>query len=185
MDRAIWIIDGNNLIQRDRTLRETLRRAGWDGACRTLESELAQLKRRKGRGTSVVVAYDGVAEHGERDRSTKGMRIVRAGVGRDADQVVLEEARRHEGRTQVHVVSDDRQDIGSKLRGLRVQWHSVEAFVTTELRRRRGGARSRGTSRSGGVEEDPADEKPAPPKGAEVDRWLQIFDPDPTTDEAE
>ncbi len=122
----------------------------------------------------MVLVYDGVRPPETRDRSTKGFRILYAGAGSDADRVVLEEARRHEDRTVVHVITSDQQDIGSRLRGLRVHWHWVEQFTRDELRKP--ARRSKPGRRPQFDEED--DEKPAPPRGAEVDRWLQIFSDD-------
>ncbi|MCA8962496.1 MAG: NYN domain-containing protein [Planctomycetes bacterium] len=170
MDKAIWIVDGNNLIRRDPEYSRMLHRGSWEAASRALEGDLARFRRAQGRGHSVVVVYDGVEGPDSRDRSTKGLRILRAGDRTDADRLVLSEVQRHEGRTEVHVVTSDRQDIGSRLRGLRVIWHTVEEFVG-ELRRGRT-RRQRATERL--APEEP-EEKPSAPSGHEIDHWLEIF----------
>jgi len=168
LDQAIWIVDGNNVIRRDSRLRSLYEKSGWDTASRALESELSRLRRRKGRGHSIVVVYDGVRGAGARDRSTKGLRVLYSGEGSNADRLVLEEAHRYEGRTRVHVISSDRKDIGSRLHGFRVHWLRVEDFVRDELRKHERRETARRAS-------DAEDEKPAPPRGAEVERWLRIF----------
>lgn len=173
MDQAIWIVDGNNFIHRDRELSGVLRRSGMESACKVLASELAAFRRRQGRGHSVVLVFDGVSE--ERSIRFKGFRVLRPGPGQDADRLVLDEARRHEGRMHVHVITSDRADITTRLRGLDIICHSVEEFshVLRPRRRRR-------------VAPEPIEEaldKPAPPKGAEVDRWLEIFGEDPNRED--
>ena len=61
------------------------------------ESELSRFRARKGRGHSVVVIYDGVDDQAR--SSSKGLRIVFPPRGRNADDEILREARRMEGRS--------------------------------------------------------------------------------------
>lgn len=165
MDQAIWIIDGNNFVHRDRHLAGILKRSGMESASKVLASELAAFRRRQGRGHSVALVFDGVSD--ERSKNFKGFRILRPGPGEDADLIVLDEARRHEGRTQVHVVTSDRADITSRLRGLRIICHSVEEFAPMLRPNRR--------RRSAPAEAEEESDKPGPPRGDEVKRWLEYF----------
>lgn len=160
---TLWIIDGNNVMRRDPSLAAIVEGTGIEAAERELLARLTRFRGRKGRGHSVVVAFDGVA--GEPRRNVKGLRVIHPRRGVDADRLVLEEARRAEGRMDVHVVSSDRKDIAQRLRGLRVSVHSVEEFRSMLSPRR-------GSGRDAGAEEA---EKPAPPKGADLDHWLREF----------
>ncbi len=129
-----------------------------------LEGELGRLQARLGRGHSFLLVYDGSPPPGARSRG-KGLRIVYPRRGTDADRVILEEARRAEGRMEVRVVTSDRHDIGTRLRGLRVRHYEVEEFC----RELWPGPQALAT-------EDVDPEKPAPPRGGEVKRWLRWFE---------
>ena len=156
---TLWIIDGYNLIRRDPRLSETERDYGAATARSRLESELSRFRARKGRGHAVVVIYDGVDD---RARSTrKGLRIVFPPRGRNADDEILREARRMEGRGDVRIVTSDVRDIRSRLRGLRISPYSSEEFAELLWE---------------GIDDAAhADEKPEDVTGAEVDYWLGEF----------
>ena len=164
MQQVLWIIDGNNLIHRTATLAALQRESGFPAACAFLESELSRFRARQGWGHSVVVAYDGISGEAQRVAG-KGLRIVRPQREGDADRLVLDEARRAEGRMEVHVVSSDRRDITGRLRGLRVQIHESAEFATQLW--------PRGDPGSDATPEDP--DKPPPPKGGDVNKWLREF----------
>ena len=158
---VLWIIDGNNVIRRLPHLAELAESQGMEAACRFLESALSAFRARQGRGHSVVVAYDRV--DGVSVQRGKGLRILTASRGGDADRIVLDEARRAEGRMEVNVVSSDRKDITNRLRGLRVKVHSAESFAPQIL--------PKGGSAPTEVQED----KPKSPSAKEVDMWLEEF----------
>ncbi|MGE3166073.1 MAG: NYN domain-containing protein [Planctomycetota bacterium] len=156
---ALWIIDGFNLIRRDPQLSRLEREAGTDSARAFLESQLGLFRAREGRGTAVLLVYDGVGVEPGGGGSRKGLRIAYSGKN-DADGVILAEARRAEGIVDVCVVTSDTQDIAGRVRGLRVRCWSVEQF----------------RGRLWGSASLPADaEKPKPPRGEEVDFWLREF----------
>lgn len=164
MKQALWIIDGNNLIRRTATLATMERQHGLAAACAFLEAELNRFRARQGRGHSVVVVYDGVTPEAERVAG-KGLRILHPRREGNADRLVLDEARRAEGRMEVHVVSSDRRDITSRLRGLRIRIHETAEFAARLW--------PRGEPGSGATAEDP--DKPPAPKGGEVNKWLREF----------
>lgn len=161
MRDVLWIVDGYNLIRRDPRLSRLERRTGTDAARAFLEGQLGLFRARKGRGHSVVVAYDGV-EPSEGRSGRKGLRVLHASDG-DADALILREARRAENLAEVNVVTNDVKDIVRRLRGLRINCVSVEEFGIDLWK----GARKEES-------EDEA-EKPKAPKGDEVDFWLREF----------
>jgi len=157
-----WIIDGNNLMHRDPRLRAILQQSGFEAARRFLEAELG--RRRQG-GAHFHVIYDG----GTGSRPSRVATDV-AQSGQSADDQILRLARERGGRGEsLRVVTSDFNDIGSRLSGLSVEWVSVEAFRQVLW------GQSRRDVASG---EDRVEEKPRPPRGKEVDRWLQIFEDD-------
>ncbi|MFN0059151.1 MAG: NYN domain-containing protein [Planctomycetota bacterium] len=166
MQQSLWIIDGNNCIGRDATLAEVARTSGRDAAARILRSQLGIFRNKAGRGHAVALVFDGVVGPTDEDvQEQRGLRVLRPRPGQNADAIVLEEARRHEGRMRVVVVTSDRSDIGSRLRGLRVEWLSVEEFSAQLWPR---------TTREGAAPE--ATEKPrAPRDAAEVADWMRRF----------
>jgi len=90
--------------------------------------------------------------------------------GQSADEQILRMARERGGRGEsLRVVTSDFNDIGSRLSGLSVEWVSVESFRQVLWGQRRGDF---------GSAEEGVDEKPRPPRGKEVDRWLQVFEED-------
>ena len=174
MRSTLWIIDGNNLIRRAEPFASVFEERGFDAARPLLESALGRFRAKLGRGHSIVVAYDGRPV----DRPTrpvgKGLRIVYPGSGGDADRVVLEEARRAEGRQEVYVVTSDRQDIAARVRGLRVNVLSAEDFAA-RLSALPGAGDAPGSS----------EEKPAAPSGSQLDHWLKEFGVEDSEDEGE
>ena len=157
-----WLVDAYNVIRRDPRLRAVEEERGTEAARLLLESQLRLLRAREGRGVTVAVAYDGTPPHGEGTSTVKGLRILYSGPGRSADDVILAEARRAEGRMQVKVVTSDLHDIARRLRGLRVEHVSVEEF-TAELWK--GSDRDRAAGA----------EKPEEVSGHDVDFWLREF----------
>jgi len=138
--------------------------ASGGAVCAFLEGELGRLQARLGSGHSFLLVYDGSPPPGARSRG-KGLRIVYPRREADADRVILEEARRAEGRMEVRVVTSDRHDIGTRLRGLRVRHYHVEEFC-----------RELWPGPQALTTEDFDPEKPAPPRGGEVKRWLRWFE---------
>ncbi|MGA1780172.1 MAG: NYN domain-containing protein [Planctomycetota bacterium] len=159
-----WIIDGNNLIHRDPRLRAILQRSGFEAARRFLEAELG---RRRGGRPHFHVIYD---EGGGSRSAQVTVHIARRGT--TADEEILRVARERGGRERLRVVTSDRKDIGSRLAGLSAEWVSAEEFrrILWGDPRRSGGQRE--TAPDGGSE------KPGPPRGREVDHWLQEFEAD-------
>lgn len=153
-----WIIDGNNLIHRDPRLREILQQSGFEGARKFLEAELA---RRRGGGQRFHVVYDGGSS-----RRSGAVSVAVARAGRSADEEILRIARGQGGGGTVRIVTSDRADIGSRLPGLAVEWVSVEEFRRVLWAPTGPGAPTA---------EDAAGEKPAAPRGREVERWLEAF----------
>lgn len=159
---TLWIIDGFNLIRRDPELAR-LERDGSTGSARAfLEGQLGLFRAREGRGCSVLLVYDGSGASQGGGGARKGLRIAYSGR-EEADVLILAEARRAEGVTDVCVVTSDVQDIAGRVRGLRVRCWSVEQF----------------RSRLWGNASLPSDaEKPKAPRGEEVDFWLREFGED-------
>jgi predicted RNA-binding protein with PIN domain len=155
---ATWIIDGNNLIHRDPRLRAILEQSGFEPARRFLEAELG---RRRGGGHRFHVVYDG-----GRVGRTRGVSVAVARAGKTADEEILRLAREHPGGGTVRIVTSDRADIGRRLAGLSVEWVSVEEFRRVLWAPTGPGAPAAGEA---------AGEKPGPPRGREVDRWLEAF----------
>jgi predicted RNA-binding protein with PIN domain len=152
---ASWIIDGNNLIHRDPRLRAILEQGGFEAARRFLEAELA---RRRGGGERFQVVYDG-----GRGGRRSGVSVAIASEGRTADDEIVRLARAAAGE-RLRVVTSDRHTIGARLAGLAVEWMTVEEFRRILWR-----------PTAGAPGPDEAGEKPAPPRGSEVDRWLEEF----------
>ncbi|MFQ5653952.1 MAG: NYN domain-containing protein [Planctomycetota bacterium] len=166
MQQILWIVDGNNLIHRDRELARALEGGSLEAAKRLLEGEIARFRARRGRGHSVLLVYDGAPPQGAPKACPKGLRILHPSRGGDADQVIVREARRHEGRPDlgVRVVTSDRGDIALRLRGLQVAWYSIERFSPLLWE-----------GREEGEPDGAPGGKPAPPRGSEVDFWLERF----------
>jgi predicted RNA-binding protein with PIN domain len=154
----LWIVDGNNLIHRDPRLRGILEQSGFAAARRTLEAELA---RRRGGGDRFHLVYDGGQAGGR-----SGVSVAVAAPGRTADDEIVRLAREAARTDRVRVVTSDRHTIGVRLSGLAVDWVSAEEFRRVLWRPTGPGAPP---------ESAPEDEKPAPPRGGEVDRWLEAF----------
>lgn len=159
MQTVRWVIDGYNLIRRNSRLSAIERRQGSAAARAFLEGELSRFRARKGRGHSVLVVYDG-GSVSARNRVTTGLQVLYSGKKENADQRLLDEVRRMEGRMTVNVVTSDLQDIGGRLRGLQVQLYHTDQF-------------SRELWPAGAP--DFEDEKPKAPKGREIDFWMQEF----------
>lgn len=165
MRSTLWIIDGNNLIRRAASLAAIFEDRGMAEARAVLESELGLFRARQGRGHSIVVAYDGHPPDQPKRPVGKGLRVVYPPSGGDADRVVLDEARRAEGRLDVTVVTSDRADIAGRLRGLRVSIESSESFAGRLFVRASGS----------GSASTPGEEKPSAPSGSQLDHWMKEF----------
>ncbi|MEM7164355.1 MAG: NYN domain-containing protein [Planctomycetota bacterium] len=166
MESVRWIIDGYNLIRREPRLSSVERRQGSAAARAFLDGELSRFRARKGRGHSVLVVYDGGAASA-RTQVASGFQAIYSGKNHTADLVILDEARKLEGRMAVRVVTSDVQDIGGRLRGLQVSVYSTHRF-----------AQELWPAGSPDFEE----EKPKPPKGRDVDFWLREFGEEPDSE---
>ncbi|MCI0652143.1 MAG: NYN domain-containing protein [Planctomycetes bacterium] len=163
MQGSVWIIDGYNVIRRDGRLRAEEAARGTPSARRMLEVALGAFRRAAGRGAAIVLVYDGAPDRDRSGGGAAGLRILYPPRGQKADDVILAEARRADGSKRVHIVTSDIRDIGSRLRGLRVEHISAEEFS-----RRLEEAAAPGA-------EDGAAEKPGAQSNSEVDLWLRRF----------
>jgi predicted RNA-binding protein with PIN domain len=171
---SVWIVDGNNCIGRDPQLKKVAAARGMEAAVRLLWSQLGDFRRRQGRGHAVLLVLDGVAALGVAAAAeARGLRILRPRPGQDADTVVLDEARRHEGRGRVTVVTSDHKDIGARLRGLRVSWLTIEEF-----------SRRLWPDAVDAVGASDSEKPKASRRAADVEEWLQRFGFSPNPDDS-
>lgn len=136
-----------------------MKEGGFEAARRHLEHELS---RKRSPTDTFDVVYDG----GEAAQDRAGVESSIARSGTSADDHVLALVRKKGGKGRVHVVTDDRSDIGSRLAGTGVEWYSCAEFRKQVLK-------STSTRKSG---PEKSTEKPAPPRSRkQVDFWLQEF----------
>ena len=122
---STYIIDGYNLI----------RRLGGTGGLSleaqrdALEARLRAFRLASGPGTRILLVYDGGRGRVAPARHEKGFEIYFSKPPRQADDIVLDLARKHEGGPGVHVVTSDMMDIGGRVQGLRVRHLKAEEFA--------------------------------------------------------
>jgi hypothetical protein len=132
---------------------------GFESARQLLENEISRVRKSD---DSFEVVYDG----GEASRGRSGVQSSIARRGTSADDRVLTLARSKGGQEIVHVVTNDRSDIGSRLQGSGVKWFTCAEFRSHVLK----GGVGKKSSRDAGAG------KPAPPRSKkQVDYWLQEF----------
>ena len=156
-----YILDGYNVLRH--VLRET---AVGDLAAQrfALEQRLRRFRAASGPGTRVFIVYDGERGIPAPARLEKGFEVLFSKPPRQADDLVLELARRLEGEPEVCVVTSDLIDIARRLRGLRLEHLTSQAFAA-RLERKLGPGRA----------PEPTAEKPAAPTAGEVDEWVRLF----------
>lgn len=158
---ATLLVDGFNLFYRWEVTRGFFRQSG--NLETTLPRALSLFKDHLGRSSrEVLVLLDGGVTPG--NASLGGMKVEFAGPGRKADDLILSRVRRDSRPRNLLVVTSDRE-LGGNCRALGCRIESVE-----DLLKRLSGPASRRQDRSNSEEE-----KPAPPTGAELERWLTIF----------
>jgi predicted RNA-binding protein with PIN domain len=158
------IIDGYNLLRKlpDRS-----------GPRDELESGRAALEAKlrrylsDHRGVQIILVYDGGLVGQPTRQATAGLEVLFSRPPRQADDLVLDLARRLEGSTEVTVVTSDMADIGNRLAGLRVRLCSSEVFA-----RRLTPSRTRTAAGQG---DDIGDEKPAALAADEARTWVEEF----------
>ncbi|MHC4883841.1 MAG: NYN domain-containing protein [Planctomycetota bacterium] len=152
------LIDGFNLFYRWEHTRSYFRRSSDLEA--TLPRALSALKRALGRSAGQVrVVLDGGTSAG--NAFLGGLKVEFAGAGRKADDVILARVRRADKPRQILVVTTDRE-LGGNCRALGSRIESVERFLRQHPL----------PVVCANVTEE---EKPSPPTGAELERWLEIF----------
>ena len=161
---ALWVLDGYNVIRRDPRLREVEATQGTEVARTLLLSQVRHFRAQQRRGVSVVIVYDGGFD-GPVPRS-KGVRVAFPPPGRSADDTVLAEAKRAEGRQEVTVVTSDLHDIASRLRGLSARHMTVEEFA------------DRLWPDAGGDDVAASADKPEQVSKGDVDFWMREFGDD-------
>lgn len=159
MAATLWIIDGNNLLHGDQTLRKSLQESGFEVARKMLESALA-VARKKRPGDNFEVIFDG----GRGSTGRKGVSVERSRSGRPADDLVLRRVRETAGGSRVMVVTDDISDIGSRIPISGVKRVSCSSFSQILWA---GAGESPGSSAS--------EKPPAPRSKKAVDFWLDQF----------
>ncbi len=159
MTDTLWIIDGNNLLHADQTLRKSLEESGFESARKLLETALASA-RRKRPGDKFEVIFDG----GRGSMGRRGVSVDRSVAGRPADDLVLRRVRETAGGSRVMVVTDDLSDIGSRIPISGAKHVSCSSFQDILW----GRGSDPGSSRE-------PEKPPAPRTKKSVDFWLDQF----------
>ena len=172
-----FIVDAYNLIRR-LVPGETLERSLGEARA-TLESKLRTFRRAHGRGTRIILVYDGSAGAPPEREGEPGFEVRFSRPPRKADDVVLDLARRLEGEGDVHVVSSDEHDIGRRIEGLRLRRLTAGDFAALVERRIAGSAgRSAGGGAGGGAGGRAGGEEPRKPRAVspeEARAWVEEF----------
>ena len=156
---ATFIVDAYNVVRRILPdMPSDLQKAR-----QALESRLRAFQRCLGRGTRILLVYDGSRGLPAPPRRDKVFEVYFARPPRKADDLILDLCRRLEGEGEIHVVTSDVTDIAGRLGGLRVKRWTAESFadlVSEKLGR--AGRRA-------------PDAKPTEIPSREVSRWLEEF----------
>ena len=161
-----YINDGYNLLWK--TSPAMMDESRLEEARSGLEMKLQEFLSLGG-ASDILLVYDGRGRGSRPGPGRSGLRICFSPDGKTADNTILDFALSYSGRGEVLVVSSDLKDIGRRLGGTRARPVTSERFLDVmeeKLRSARGGD---GDARQ-------ADEKPPPPRGEDIDRWLQDFD---------
>lgn len=158
--RVHFLVDGCNYLHRARLFGDV----SFEQARHRLEVRLRVLR---GKGDQVTIVWDARRAPPGVPRAEADRGVEHEFAHRDrgsADEAILRRLRTAADPRGFCVVSDD-NDVTRPARQLGAAVRSV-ADIESRVRGR-------------GAPEDVGDEKPPPPRGAEVDEWLRIFGEDP------
>lgn len=194
--RLTLVLDGYNVLKRGFGLGAF----DLESQRGMMETQLREFLRRR-RDLLLVLVYDGALMAGpppgtgRREDPGERLEILFSTPPGNADQLVLDEARRRDTRGPVLVVTSDRKDIVSELHGTSIRHLSSEEFVTALEEVILGGGR--GALSAGGIspgardrfaapeEDDETEDTTAPSEKPEqldpdeVSEWMIVFSDEP------
>ncbi len=166
-----YIIDAYNVIRLLLSPAEAGR--GSEASRGALEARIRTFRNACGPGTRIYLVYDGDLGMPAPPRTEKGFEVYFSRPPRQADDVVLDLARKHEGEPGIHIVTSDFTDIGHRLHGLRVKHLTSREFA--DLVNRRVGRPGKGKRPERGEDADGDAGKPKNLSRDEVDAWTREF----------